>query len=85
MVGDDLVGFFNGCCLGDDVVDIVFCVVMGCLCYFILVVGEDIDFGFCILEDVSVGNVFFIDGVFVDVSMIDLLFFYLKILFVGFE
>ena len=78
VVGNDLAGFPNGRRPGDDVVDIALRVVMGRLCYPILVNGQQTNLGLCKPSDAAVGNVAFTDGAPVSAADFDVQFPYLR-------
>jgi len=78
VAGDDLAGFPNGRRPGDDVVDLALRVVMGRLCYPVLVNGKSMDLGLCKTTDAPVGNVAFTDGAPISAADFDETFPYLR-------
>jgi hypothetical protein len=77
VAGGDLAGFPNGRRPGDDTVDIALRVVMGRLCYPIVVGGNSIDLKLCNSANAPLGNVPFTDGAPVSAADFDVTFPYL--------
>jgi hypothetical protein len=77
VAGGDLAGFPNGRRPGDDTVDIALRVVMGRLCYPLVIGGNTVDLQLCAPANAPVGNVPFTDGAPVSAADFDSAFPYL--------
>jgi hypothetical protein len=77
VAGGDLAGFPNGRRPGDDTVDVALRVVMGRLCYPLVIGGNNVDLGLCNAGNAPVGNVPFTDGAPVSAADFDTTFPYL--------